>query len=203
MNQLEKIYRETPKISPYAKGYLEYLKEVLGKLDEAPIAAFTESLLKARDRGARIFFIGNGGSAATASHFANDLSIGTQSWKRPFRVISLTDNLAVITAIANDRSYDDIFLEQLKAQLSPGDVVVAISASGNSPNVVKAIEYANTQGAVTVGLTGFDGGKLRQISQIGIHSETNKGEYGPVEDVHLIVNHLIGSFLMLSCRSEK
>jgi len=202
MNKLEELYRESGEIAPYARGYLDYLKDVLDKLDETSVAAFVDVLLKARDRGARVFFIGNGGSAVTASHFANDLSIGTRSWKKPFRVLSLTDNTAVLTAIANDNGYEEIFVEQLKAQLEEGDVVVAISASGNSPNVVRAIEYANARGAVTVGLTGFDGGKLRKLSRLSLPTETKPGEYGPVEDVHLIVNHLIGSFLMLACRAE-
>src|SRR6185369_2467294 len=115
--------------------------------DSGAIAKFIEILLQARERHARIYFIGNGGSAATASHFANDIAIGTRSWAKPFRAISLTDNVAILTAIGNDYGYTEIFVAQLKAVMEPNDVVVAISASGNSPNIIEAVRYANEQGA--------------------------------------------------------
>ena len=146
--------------------------------------------------------MGNGGSAATASHFANDIAIGSKSWSKPFRALSLVDNIPTLTAIANDDGYEEIFVQQLKVQMVPGDVVVAISASGNSPNVVRAIEYANANGAFTVGVTGFDGGKLRDISRIGVHIPTTKGDYGHVEDVHMILNHLISAYLMRASRGD-
>ncbi len=132
----------------------------------------------------------------------NDIAVGTRSTSKPFRAISLTDNAAVITSIANDYSYDDIFLLQLKYQLRSGDVVVGISASGNSTNVLKAIEYANAGAAHTVGLTGFDGGRLRQIVKTSLHVPTGKGEYGPVEDAHMVLDHLVGGFLLQVCRAE-
>jgi len=202
VNRIESLYEERPQPAAYARGYLSYLAEVLGKLDERAVAAFIETLVQARERGAQIFFIGNGGSAATASHFANDVAIGCRSWDRPFRAVSLTDNVPVMTAIANDYGYEHIFTLQLKTSLRPGDVVVAISASGNSPNVVNALEWAKEHGATTVALTGFDGGKLRQIADIGVHVETAKGEYGPVEDVHMVLDHLVGSYLLHFCRNE-
>ena len=203
MNRIEEIFQEKPDIQSFAGGYLGYLSEILATIDPGTIASFTKVLLEARDRGARIFFIGNGGSAATASHFANDLSIGTRSWQKPFQAISLTDNVPILTAIANDYSYDDVFLNQLKAQMRSGDVLVAISVSGQSPNVLRAVEYANRYGAVTVSLTGFDGGRLKSLCKVSLHAETHQGEYGPVEDIHLILNHLVGTFLMLLERSEE
>lgn len=199
MNRIEQLYQQQPGAESFARGYLDYLNELFAKLDTDEIAAFIEVLWQAREREARIFFIGNGGSAATASHFANDIAIGTRSWSRPFRAISLTDNVPVLTAIGNDYGYAEIFTSQLKALMVPGDVVVAISASGNSPNIVQAIEYANEYGAITVGLSGFDGGKLKQLAQLVVHVPTNKGEYGPVEDVHLILDHLVSSFLFHKC----
>ena len=156
--------------------------------------------MAARERGSRVFFIGNGGSAATASHFANDLAIGTRTLEKPFRVISLTDNVAVMTAIGNDYGYEQIFLQQLKTVMDPHDVVVAISASGNSPNLLTAIEWANAHGAITIGLTGFDGGRLASLAQQRVHIPSNKGEYGPVEDAHMILDHIVGNYLMLACR---
>lgn len=202
MNKLEQLYAMNPEASSFARGYLEYLRELLTKLDSNAIAAFLETLLQARERGARIFFIGNGGSAATASHFANDIAIGSKSWQKPFRALSLTDNVASLTAIANDDGYDEIFVQQLRVQMVPGDVVVAISASGNSPNVIRAVEYANANGGFTIALTGFDGGKLKGICKLGMHVPTAIGEYGPVEDVHMILDHLITAFLIQIGRAE-
>ena len=203
MNQLDRIFEQSPRPADFARAYLDYLSGILARLDTAAIAAFTETLLDARERDARIFFLGNGGSAATASHFANDIAIGTRSPEKPFRAISLTDNAAAITAIANDDGYAEIFVQQLRTLLAPGDVVVAISASGNSENVIRAVEYANGRGATTVGLTGFDGGRLAEIVSLGVHIPTNPGEYGPAEDGHMILDHLIGAYLARRVRGEK
>lgn len=202
MNAIEHLFQTSDSPVAFAKGYVAHLSKTLEALDAQAIASFIELLLKARESENTVFFLGNGGSAATSSHFANDIAVGTRSTRKPFRVVSLTDNVAVMTAIANDYSYDDIFLIQLKYQMRKGDIVVGISASGNSPNVLKAIEYANAEGAHTVGLTGFDGGRLRQLVQTSIHVQTGKGEYGPVEDAHMVLDHLIGGFLMQVCRAE-
>lgn len=202
MNRVETLYQKCPEPASFARGYLSFLAEILGQIDERSVAQFVETLIDARERGAAIFFIGNGGSAATASHFANDVGIGSRSWTRPFRAMSLTDNVPVMTAIANDYGYEHVFKLQLQTLMHPGDVVVAISASGNSPNVVNAVEWANENGATTVALTGFDGGRLRDAAQVGVHVPTMKGEYGAVEDVHMILDHLVGAFLMNLCRWE-
>lgn len=186
----------------FAENYLSRLTGTMGRIDLRSVGMFIEVLVQGRERDARIFFLGNGGSAATASHFANDLSIGTKSQGKPFRVISLAENLSILTAIANDYGYEEIFTRQLRAQMLPDDIVVAISASGNSPNAVKAIEYANANGARTVALTGFDGGALKAIAHLAVHVPTSKGEYGQVEDAHLILNHLIGAYLTEFCRQE-
>jgi D-sedoheptulose 7-phosphate isomerase len=201
-NAIENMFQEANSPAQFAKAYLAHLSKTLETLDADAIASFIGLLLDARESESTVFFLGNGGSAATSSHFANDIAVGTRSTRKPFRAISLTDNVAVMTAIANDYSYDDIFLLQLKYQLRNGDVVVGISASGNSPNVLKAIEYANSVGAHTVALTGFDGGRLRQLVKTSLHVQTGKGEYGPVEDAHMILDHLIGGFLMQLCRAE-
>jgi D-sedoheptulose 7-phosphate isomerase len=161
MNRLERLYRENPDAGGFSRGYLDYLGEIAASIDTDAIAAFVAELLAARERGGRIFFLGNGGSAATASHFANDLLIGTKEWERPFRAVSLSDNVPVVTAIANDDGYEEIFVQQLRAQIDSRDLVVAISVSGNSPNIVAAVELALKRGARTVALTGFDGGRLR------------------------------------------
>jgi D-sedoheptulose 7-phosphate isomerase len=201
-NPLDTIFAAAPEPEAYARAYLRHLGEVLGRLEAVTVAKFVDILLSARERGARIFFCGNGGSAATASHFANDLGIGTRTPSKPFRAIALTDNAAAITAIANDDGYDAVFVQQLQALMQKDDVVVAISASGNSSNVVRAVEYANARGAITVALTGFDGGRLRGLASLAVHVPTEKGEYGPVEDVHMVLDHLVGTYLMRRVRAE-
>ena len=195
MNNLDKLYAEDNSTGGFASAYLKYVSQVLNDISTDEISAFLEILIEARERGATVYFIGNGGSAATASHFANDIGIGTRTWDKPFRVVSLCDNQAVITAIANDEGYENIFSLQLTVLLKKGDVVVAISASGNSPNLLKGIEKAKEMGAVTVGLTSFDGGELRKIAEYSVHVPAQKGEYGPAEDAHMVLDHLVGSYL--------
>lgn len=194
MNNLDGIYTKDP--AAFAVAYLEYVSIVLKKIDTETIARFIQTLLDARERGATIYFIGNGGSAATASHFANDLAIGTNSYSKPFRVISLTDNQAIITALGNDFGYEEIFVRQLRVLATPGDVVVGISASGNSKNLIKAFEYAKTVKIKTVALTAFDGGKMKEMADECIHVPTAQKEYGPAEDAHMILDHLVGAYLM-------
>lgn len=197
MNKIDELTdRHADDPAAYARAYLDYLASCFAAIDQDALARFVNLLLAARESGQAVFFIGNGGSAATASHFANDISIGTRTGdEKPFRAISLTDNVAVMTALANDEGYDRMFVDQLKVQMRDGDALVAISASGNSPNVIAAVEYAKSRGAQIVGLTGFDGGKLKDLSDIKLHVQTDKGEYGPVEDIHMIFDHLVGSYL--------
>ncbi|ABD68979.1 phosphoheptose isomerase [Rhodoferax ferrireducens T118] len=194
MNNIDKFF--TRDASTFAGAYLKYLSSVLGAIDVKEIEQFIQTLLDARERGATIFFIGNGGSAATASHFANDLGIGTNCYDKPFRVISLTDNQAIITAIGNDFGYLDIFSRQLQVLGKPGDVLVAISASGNSPNLLRAFDYARTADIKTVAITAFDGGKMKTVADEGIHVPTAPKEYGPAEDAHMVLDHLVGAYLM-------
>jgi len=196
MNNIDKIFSNSNNISDYSKSYFDYLGAVLGNISLDEIENFVKLILDARDRGSTIFFIGNGGSAATASHFANDISIGTREYEKPFRGISLCDNQAVITAIANDDGYEKIFSQQLKVLLKQQDIVVAISASGNSPNLIDAIGTAKKMSAITVGISAFDGGKMKELVDFPLHVPTEKGEYGPAEDAHMILDHLIGNYLM-------
>lgn len=194
MNNIDRIFTEDP--VEFAASYLDYLSGVLGQIDRAEIGAFIETMLGARERGAMIFFIGNGGSAATSSHFANDIAIGTNSYDKPFRALALTDNNAILTAVGNDFGYEEIFSRQLQVLAKPGDVVVAISASGNSPNLLRAFEYARTAGLHTVAVTAFDGGKMKAMADQCVHVPTGMKEYGPAEDAHMILDHLVGAYLM-------
>ena len=194
MNNIDRFF--TPKPAAFAAAYIKYLQSVLGRIDTAEIARFIETILDARHRGATVFFIGNGGSAATASHFANDIAFGTNDYEQPFRVISLTDNVPVLTALGNDFGYEEIFVRQLRVLGKRGDVLVAISASGNSPNLIKAFDYARSADIKTVALTAFDGGKMRALADEGVHVPTEPNEYGPAEDAHMILDHLVGAYLM-------
>jgi len=201
-NNIETIYNNSSSPSEYISAYFKHLTQILSELDLSSIEKFIGLLLSARKEGKNVYFIGNGGSAATASHFANDLAIGTRSKKLPFKVMSLTDNSSVITAIGNDYGYEQVFVKQLEACLGSGDLLVAISASGNSPNILKAVEYTKENNGITIGLTGFDGGELKKIVDHVIHVPTVKGDYGPVEDVHMILDHVVGNYLMQMCREE-
>jgi D-sedoheptulose 7-phosphate isomerase len=171
----------------------DHIAEVRSVLNEIPIEAIeriVHIILDAYRRKQHVYIVGNGGSAATATHFACDLSKATiVEGHARLRVTSLTDNVALLTAWANDTSYTMVFAEQLDNLLNAGDVVIAISASGNSPNVLAAIEAARGRGAVTVGLVGFTGGRLREVVDAAVHVPSDS--YGVVEDCHLVLEHAI------------
>lgn len=199
MNNIEKIAAESKSIQEYSKKYLNYLSQLFEKVNLDSIADVINELNDVRERENTVFVIGNGGSAGTASHIENDIGLDVMKKRKPrkhFRIMSLTNNTPVITAIGNDEGYDNIFLYQLKMFYRPGDILIAISASGNSSNLVKAAQWIKEQGGKVIGLTGFDGGKLKEVSDITIHIETPKGEYGPVEDMHMIMDHLIVNYFL-------
>lgn len=193
-NNLDRIFTADP--TEFARQYLAYVKSVLEGISATEVGQFVQTLLGARSRGATIFFIGNGGSAATASHFANDIAVGTNSYDLPFRALSLTDNVPMITALGNDYGYDEVFVRQLRVLGRTSDVLVGISASGNSPNLLRAFEHAKSVGIITVAITAFDGGKLNHIADQRIHVPTGPKEYGPAEDAHMVLDHLVGAYLM-------
>lgn len=195
MNNVDRVFKEASSPAQFARKYLDYLSTLLSTLDDSSIGSAIELMEETRNKDRKIIFIGNGGSAATSSHFVNDIAVGTGKMEKPYKAVGLTDNIAVITAIANDFGYEEVFLRQMQYTLEDGDLVVAISASGNSPNVIKAVEYARSRGSKVVGLVGFDGGKLKELSDVVLHAVTPKGEYGPVEDVHMVMDHLIMAYL--------
>jgi D-sedoheptulose 7-phosphate isomerase len=179
----------------FIKQYIAKLTTVLNGLDINIIEQIVKEFEQVHNNNGRIYIIGNGGSAATASHIANDLSIGLKLRDiRNFNIESLSDNSSVCTAIANDIGYENIFYAQIKNKIERNDVLIAISCSGNSANILKAVEYAKKQKITIVGLTGFEGGKLKELSDIKFHIPTQKGEYGLVEDAHMILDHIIYSY---------
>lgn len=197
MNDLSDIYNGCKSSKDYSKKYFNYLSELYSSIDVESIEKVINVFLEARKKEKTIFLIGNGGSASTCSHFSEDLSLGTYcEGIKPFKTISLTDNTSYITALGNDIGYENAFNGQLRCLLNKEDVVVGISGSGNSPNLLKALEYANSKGAITIGILGFDGGKMKELCKYNIIIRTKKGMYGPVEDMHLIIVHIICTYLM-------
>ena len=172
------------------KNYFRDLSSTLSEIDISGFADFKDSLEKARDNGNNIYVFGNGGSGSTASHMVCDMVKGCSYKKdKKFKIICLNDNIPTILAYSNDVSYDVVFEEQLKNFLKPNDVVIGISGSGNSTNIINAIKYANNNGAVTIGMSGFNGGKLKEISNINIHAPINDMQIS--EDIHLITIHIL------------
>ncbi|HEY3250199.1 MAG TPA: SIS domain-containing protein [Ignavibacteria bacterium] len=174
------------------KNYVKDLARVIDSLDQSEIDKFLDILVDAYKNGKFVFVIGNGGSAANASHFAQDLAKGTRykiDQKKRLKALSLTDNTPFITAQGNDDGYESIFEQQLCTFASKGDYVVAISGSGNSPNIVKAIEWANNFGLTTIGVTGFDGGKLKKIAHHSVNVTLN--DMCTAESIHSIIFHYI------------
>lgn len=175
-------------------GYFTKLKQTIDKVSVQEIDSLMNLLMQSMEAGKTIFIMGNGGSSATASHFACDFNKGVSFGKEnKFKMICLNDNIPSIMAYANDLSFNEIFVEQLKNYYNPGDVVIGISGSGNSPNVIKALEYANDHDGITVGLTGYDGGKLKLIAKNNIHIPINDMQIS--EDLHLIINHCMMQIL--------
>ena len=179
----------------FPQVYKRAVLEAIDTIELDKVSAAIALFRAARANGSRIFVCGNGGSAATASHFACDVVKGA-SYNRParFRIMALTDQVPTITAYANDVSYDAVFVEQLKNFAEPGDLFMGISGSGNSPNVLRAIEYASATGCRTIALTGRDGGKLGALAQV--HIQVREPHMGRIEDAHMIVCHMICYYFM-------
>ncbi|MBQ6706034.1 MAG: SIS domain-containing protein [Clostridia bacterium] len=170
--------------------YKNDLEKLLESFDEEALENACQLLLSAYRENRQIFVAGNGGSAGTANHFSCDFgknAVKSQT-NRP-KILSLSANVEVLTALGNDFSYADVFTEQLKNQMSDGDVILLISASGNSPNVVSAAEYVKSRGGTVIGMTGFSGGRLRELSDVSLHVSCDS--YEESEDLHLILTHMI------------
>lgn len=178
----------------FAKWYRDHEIAKWHELDLGVVERIAKAIEKTETTGNQIFVMGNGGSAATASHIATDWAkTAERKGKRLLRCMSLNDNVPLMTAIANDLGYDEVFVRQLANYLRRGDVVVIISGSGNSPNAIKAARYARSKGAVTIGMTGFTGGKLRKLVDTCLHVESD--QYGIIEDLHMAVGSILAFYL--------
>jgi D-sedoheptulose 7-phosphate isomerase len=174
------------------RDQLQRTIELLGQIDMAAVGRLVDKLHEAYETGKRVFIFGNGGSAATASHLAEDLAKSTvkdMTVARRLRVLSLTDSVPFISALGNDWGYDAVFREQLVTNAAPGDVAIAFSGSGNSPNVVNAIKWAKENGLFTCGFTGFNGGQLKALVDLSIHSPVLDMEIA--ENCHMVESHLV------------
>lgn len=174
----------------YLQNYITSLQHTMNGLSQPLIADVINVLQRVRMQGSQVFIMGNGGSASTASHFVCDLAKNTRREGLPhFRAIGLADNMEIFSAYGNDEGYENVFSQQLINLIRPGDIVIAISASGNSKNVLNAVDEARKYGATTIGFTGFDGGRLGQMADIHIHVNSKIIEH--VEDIHLMLEHMI------------
>jgi len=175
--------------------YFGRVIDTLNRIDRDALEKVVDACMDAYHKGGTIFVFGNGGSGATASHMYCDLAKGvSHPIEKRLRIICLNDNIPAMMAYANDISWDDIFVEPMKNLIKPGDVAIGISGSGNSMNVVKALEYARDVGATTVAWCGYDGGRIHRLADISVHAEINDMEV--VEDVHLVLNHCLKNCLM-------
>ncbi len=196
MNRQAQLWQDAKSGAGLLKSHVEALRDLMSALDLEAVEQVAKHLDQKCREGSIVFCTGNGGSAATASHLAADLSWGRRmgNEQRP-RAMSLVANTPILTALANDVGYSDVFVEQMKGLFRSGDVVIAISASGNSENVLKAVDFANNHGGSSIGLVGFDGGKLKDASQLCVHVASPVGAYELVEDVHHSVCHMLANYL--------
>ena len=173
-------------------SYVEHESKTIQNLDVDSINKALNLLLQAFEDGKTVYVFGNGGSSATASHFQNDFNKGvSEHTEKKFNLLCLNDNVATVMAVANDIGFDEVFRFQLQGHLKPGDIVMAISGSGNSKNVINAAEYAKSMGNQVIGLTGFNGGKLMQLSDVSLHAPIYSMQI--TEDIHMIFDHLMMS----------
>ena len=190
-----------PSLSHFVESYLAELKTAIDAMPIERVEAMGEILYRAYKHGKQVFIIGNGGSAATASHMACDLGKNTIAPNRArFRVLSLNDNIPLLSALANDVGYERVFSEQLTNLIKPGDVLISISGSGNSPNILRAMRYARDRAATNIALLGFDGGQALQLADEYVLVPAS--DYGIVEDLHMVLDHILTAYFRARLEDE-
>jgi len=198
MYYMAELFQDSENFAAYGSGYFRRMAELCEQVDLEAVGRAAAALDKARSEGAAIYFIANGGSAAIASHWVNDLLVGAQLEDKPgFRAYCPSDNSSSVTAIGNDSCFENIFAAQLRVQLKPGDVVYAMSVSGNSENIVRGLKAAKEKGATTIGIAGMSGGQILALCDIAVHLPCTADEYGPVEDMFSILEHLMAGYLTM------
>jgi len=194
MSKTKKFFENNNNFNDFYYFYIEYLNKILSNIDLDKLNALKERIKKIKGDNATIFTIGNGGSATTASHIATDFSFANRNALHDFKCISLCDNLGLITAVGNDTSFDDIFTVQLERLATKKDLVIFISGSGNSQNLISAANFCKSKSIDTAGFLSFDGGKLLSLLDYPILFKSELGDYGQAEDCHLILNHIIANY---------
>lgn len=184
------------KLISHVNDYRLKLEALYEQIDFDVLEKITSLIIEAYKNGNTVYVAGNGGSAATASHYQVDFGFFVRYFKKKrIKVRSLTDHSPLMTAIGNDNAYEQVFTQQMQDHFATGDLLIVISASGNSINLVKAAEYANELGGTSIGLVGFDGGKLKDACSVVMFTPNPKGDYGPIEDLHMSICHMLVSYL--------
>ena len=193
MSKLKKIINKNKIFGNFFQDYIDYLYNISKNIDKKQLNSFFNKLKKIRNKNKTIFIAGNGGSAANALTVENDLGFDVlkRSRKKPFKIFPLVSNVVVLTAISNDINYEDIFLSQLKIHFRKEDMLIVMSGSGNSINLIKAARWVKKNGGICLGILGQGGGKLKKICNTSIIVKTQKEEFGPLEDLQLIINHAL------------
>lgn len=196
------ILKKQRNIELYSIKYFENLNQIFKKINTKKLAKLAAILEKCRKQNAKIFVIGNGGSAVNASAMANDLGfdILKKTKKKPFNIISLSDNNAISTAISNDIGFENIFLSQIQMHYKKNDIIIVMSVSGDSKNLLKASSWVKRNNGYIFGILGCDGGKLKKICNESLIIPSKKGEYGPVEDLQLIINHILAHWYQITLK---
>ena len=200
MKNIKKIAFNSKSISEFSEGYINRLSKIFKDINKSKIIQLEKKINSMRIENRSIFVFGNGGSASTATTMANDLGfdiLKKTNVKKTFKVFCLNDNSSVLTAIANDVGYENIFINQLKIHFKKNDKILIFSASGNSENLVKAAKWIRKKRGRVISILGFDGGKIKKLSNCCVHIKTEKGEYGPVEDLQLIINHILAHWFQV------
>ena len=193
MSELKKIINKNKIFGNFFQDYIDYLYNISKNIDKKQLNSFFNKLKKIRNKNKTIFIAGNGGSAANALTVENDLGFDVlkRSRKKPFKIFPLVSNVVVLTAISNDINYEDIFLSQLKIHFRKEDMLIVMSGTGNSINLIKAARWVKKNGGICLGILGQGGGKLKKICNTSIIVKTQKEEFGPLEDLQLIINHAL------------
>ncbi len=196
MYYMKELFQSSGSFTEYYEGYCERLCQLLHRLNREVLTKIVDVMWNGIQNGKTIFLAGNGGSSAVLSHWVNDLVVGNYVMNYPpIRAVNLSDNQSVVTALGNDEGYENILVGQLRALAKEGDLLIAMSVSGNSPNIIKAVEWAKGNKLATIGIAGCDGGKMVSMCDIGVLVESTKDEYGPVEDVFSILTHIISTYI--------
>lgn len=200
MSNKKKSLKSAKTIDEFASNYFDYLSELHINLDFKIFKKFEKEFDYILQKNKTLFVLGNGGGASTSTTMANDLGfdiLKKTKTKKTFKIMSLTDNQSAITAISNDISFDQVFTNQLKIYFKKGDRILIFSASGNSTNLINAAKYVKEKGGKVISVLGFDGGKIKKLSDLCLHIKTNKGEYGPVEDLQLSFTHVLAHWYQI------